>query len=140
MPDLDEACRQDVKEKTPYELFGCHGDTPFLAGVVVVPGVEGDGSVCHTDEAVVGYGNLVSIATQVGEDVFGPGKRLFCVEVPVLEIELFHERVECFAICEILNASLENDLTLMVGLFEQVNKLSSNLEGQGLYRDQELVA
>lgn len=129
-----------MKEKTPDELFCRHGDTSFLGNVVVVPGEEGDGSVGHAHEAVVGYGYFVRVLTQVGEDVFGPGKRLLCVEVPLLTIELLHERAECFRICKVLNASLEVDLPLTIGELEIVEKLASNFRREGLDRDQELIA
>lgn len=42
-----------MKEKSPDELFCRHGDGPFLAGVLVVSGAEGDGSVDHSHEAAV---------------------------------------------------------------------------------------
>ena len=129
-----------MKEKSPDELFSRHRDTPFLGGVVVVPGEEGDGSVDHAHKTVVGYGYFVRVVTQVGEDVFGSGKRLLCVEVPVLAIEILHERVECFRVCKRLNASVEVDLPLTIGEIEIVEKLPSNLHGEGLDRDQELVA
>jgi hypothetical protein len=54
MADFGEASREDVVEKPSDEFFGGRGDGPFLAGVVVVPGEESDGSVGHTHEAVVG--------------------------------------------------------------------------------------
>jgi len=76
MPYFGEACRQDVKEKSPDELFCGYGDKPFVPGFLVVPGEEGDRSVDHAYQALVGYGNPVGVSTQVGEDVFRLCKRL----------------------------------------------------------------
>ncbi len=77
MPYFGEACRQDVKEKSPDELFCGYGDKPFVPGFLVVPGEEGDRSVDHAYQALVGYGNSVGVSTQVGENVFRFRKWLF---------------------------------------------------------------
>ena len=77
MPYFGEACRQDVKEKSPDELFCGYGDKPFVPGFLVVPGEEGDRSVDHTYQALVGYGNSVGVSTQVGENLFRFRKWLF---------------------------------------------------------------
>ena len=115
-----------MKEKSPDELFCRHGDTSFLGNVVVVPGQESDRSVGHAHKTVVGYGNLVRVPTQVRKDVFGPCKRFFCVEVPALAIERFHQRAECLRICQGLSASGKGDLTLTIGSLEIVEKLASD--------------
>ncbi len=77
MPYFGEACRQDVNEKSPDELFCGYGDGPFPASFLVVPGQEGDRSVDHTYQALVGYGNSVGVSTQVGENLFRFRKWLF---------------------------------------------------------------
>ena len=77
MPYFGEACRQDVNEKSPDELFCGYGDKPFVPGFLVVPGEEGDRSVDHAYQALVGYGNSVGVSTQVGENLFRFRKWLF---------------------------------------------------------------
>ena len=63
VPDLVEARGEDVEEEAPDELLGREGD---LSAVL---GAEGDGVVVEGDEAVVGDGDPVGVAAEVGEDL-----------------------------------------------------------------------
>ena len=54
-------------------------------------------------------------------------------------IESLHELPKGLGIFQVLNASVEENLTLIIGLLEMVDKLTADLHGESLDRDQEIV-
>ena len=70
--DLDEAWRKDVEEESSDEFSGRERYGSFKAGVVVVSCQEGDLTIIHFHEAVVGDGHLVRVESEVSEDLSGP--------------------------------------------------------------------
>jgi hypothetical protein len=83
--DLDETCREDVKEKATDELLGheSHG--------LSVLGREAHRGVADGEEAMVGEADAVGVAAEVAEDLLGTSERALGVDDPVLSVEVILE-------------------------------------------------
>ena len=79
--DLVETCGEHVLEKATHEFQGreCHGLPASLPGVLVA---EGYGVVFDGEDAVVGDGNPVDVAGEVGENFLGTLDRGLAVDHP----------------------------------------------------------
>jgi hypothetical protein len=72
--DADEVAGQDVLEETAHEFVCAELQCSVLVAIgVVLPG-EADGLRSHVDEAVVGDGDTVRIASEILECCAGPPK------------------------------------------------------------------
>ncbi len=80
-----EALGQDVHQEAADELVG--GQRHRLVSARSVDAVvlvsEGDPALVGFDEAVVGDGDAVGVARQIGEDGLGPAERLLGVDHPL---------------------------------------------------------
>jgi len=88
-PDFDEAQRQDVQTKPAEELLQRKGHRSDLTVVGIVFIAEGDGVVLPIQnlQSVIGDGDPVSVAAQIGQDRWRTGKGPFGVNDPFLAIE-----------------------------------------------------
>jgi len=82
---------------------------------VVLP-AEGDSIVVEGDEAMVGDGNAVSVASQVVEDMFCPAEGRLGVDDPLLTEELMDETVEAIGLSEADDRAMELELVLVKDL------------------------
>ena len=73
-----------VQQKPPDELLGGKCHLALLAAVGVVTIAERNFSVCHADQAVIGDGHPMGIASQVMKDMLRTAERRFGVHDPVL--------------------------------------------------------
>lgn len=80
--DTLEAAGQNVHQETPDEFTGVEGHGFIGAAFVVFVG-EGDFSVFHTDETVIGDGDAVGITGKVIQDGPGTGERRPDMDVPL---------------------------------------------------------
>ena len=84
MADPDEAAGQDVEQKPAEEGRGIErGESGGVAVGAVLP-AEGDLAVLQLDEPLVGEGDAIGIATEVGEDLLGAGEGGLAVHDPLL--------------------------------------------------------
>ena len=98
--DLDEACRQDVKQEAADELDRIEGHD---AAAVVMSGVspaEAHLSVVETEQPSVGDGDAVGVAGQVLQHVFGSAERRLGVDHPLLVDAAMKQGVKCMRLGE----------------------------------------
>ena len=78
MADADEAVGNDVEQEATEELVdGEVQDLDPIAVGVVAP-AKADVSVGEVDQTVVGEGDAMGVATEIGEHMLGSGKRRVC--------------------------------------------------------------
>jgi hypothetical protein len=80
--DTDEAVGDHVEEEAPEEFVDIEVHDLHPIAVGVVPPAKPDAAVGQGEEAVVGEGDAVGIAAEVGEYVLGPGEGRFAVDDP----------------------------------------------------------
>jgi len=80
--DADKAVGQYMKEEPPDKLLGSQSDEPVGAGVLVIPGTEGNRLTIKGQESLVGDGHPVGVMPQVAEDIAGPTEGRFGVDDP----------------------------------------------------------
>ena len=82
MADADEAVGNDVEQEATEELVdGEVQDLDPIAVGVVAP-AKADVSVGEVDQTVVGEGDAMGVATEIGEHMLGSGKRGLAVDDP----------------------------------------------------------
>ncbi len=81
--DALEACRQDVDQKASDKFVGAQRHHLGFATVAIVLPMEADISIFDVDQAIVGDGDAVGIASDIVQNPFGPGKGGLCVNDPV---------------------------------------------------------
>jgi len=94
MADLDEAGWQDVKQEPADELDRVERQELLLVPVGRVSPAEGHLAILHLDQAAVGDGHPVRIASQILEDMLGTAKGRFGIDHPVQSLELSEESIE----------------------------------------------
>ena len=80
--DALETVRQDVQQEPAYELVGCERHRLHPGSVAIVAPREGDAVIINREEPVIGDGNAVRVASQVGENLLGAGERSLGVDQP----------------------------------------------------------
>jgi len=95
---------------------------------VVVSGiapVESDLAINKRNQAMVGDGHAMSVATQVSQHVFGATEGTFQVHHPVLAVEWSQPGGEGLRFCQKFQITLEVELAIVKSLFEGVDKLAA---------------
>ena len=82
--DPDEAAGQDVEQKPAEEGGGIERGEPGGVAMGAVLPAEGDLAVLHIDEPIVGEGDAIGIAAEVGKDLRSPGEGGLAVHDPFL--------------------------------------------------------
>lgn len=74
MADAVEAMRQDMEQKAPNELVRRerHDALPLRAVATVVFVAESDAGLIVGDQTLIGYGDPVRVAREIGEHATGP--------------------------------------------------------------------
>jgi hypothetical protein len=106
VPDLVETGRQDMEQEAADERLGAHGGAP------TDPGREGDGVVGDGDEAVIGDGDPVGVAAEVGEDLPGGSEGQLGVYDPVLAVDGAEEPGEGTELGEVGSRAVECEESL----------------------------
>ena len=81
--DAMEAGRQDVEEEPAHELVGLERHHLAAAFLPVILPEEADGVVGHGDEAAVGDGDAMGVATEIGQHLLGAAEGRLGVDHPV---------------------------------------------------------
>src|SRR5206468_4565805 len=84
VPDADEAAGHEVEQKAAQKGGGVEGGEPGDVAVSAVLPAEGDEAVLQGDEPIVGEGDAIGIATEVGEDLLSAGEGGLAVHDPLL--------------------------------------------------------
>ena len=113
-----EAARQDMRQEPPDELVGIktHGLVPIAVGVVAP--LETDVLAVKVDEAVVGDGDLVGVAPEIGQDMRGARERRLGVDHPVVGSQCGRQVVEVVGVGQAQFAAA-------MGLGEEVQVLAA---------------
>ena len=99
MPDSDESVRKDMHEESPDEFFRSEAQGGRVSGPVVLD-PEGDGLVRHFQDPAVGDGDVVSVATQIFNDIGSAFEGFLEMWNPFLGVEHGQEVVELGRISE----------------------------------------
>ncbi len=87
MADADEALGEQVKEEATQKLIAREGHQFLLIVVSGVTPAEGDLAVGQRDQAMVGDGDAVSVATEILQYVLGSAEGWFGVDDPIFAEE-----------------------------------------------------
>src|SRR6266852_9462648 len=94
--DADEAAGQEVEQKAAQKGGGVEGGEPGDVAVSAVLPAEGDEAVLQGDEPIVGEGDAIGIATEVGEDLLSAGEGGLAVHDPRLTSGVLELTMEVF--------------------------------------------
>ena len=82
MADADEAAGQDVEQKPAEEGGGIERGEPGGVTMGAVLPAEGDLAVSQRDEPIVGHGDAIGIATEVGQHLLRTGEGGLAIHDP----------------------------------------------------------
>jgi hypothetical protein len=84
MPNAMEAARQHVEEEAAHKLcnFDAHDPAFVVAGAPVLLPTKAHASLIEIQQAIVGDGDAMSVARQIGQQLLGTGESRFCVNYP----------------------------------------------------------
>ena len=83
MPDAVEAVWEGVEQEAADELIGAQGHELGLTILTIVFPGEADLAVFEADQAAVGNGDAVSVAAEIGQDLFWSAEGSLGVDDPV---------------------------------------------------------
>ena len=134
MTDAGESERQDMQQEAADELIGvqAHGFLAIAVGVIA-PAKAHVLSV-EINQAVVGDGNLVGVAPEVGQHLRGAGERWFGIDHPVVGAKCSIETGEC------IGFPWQLQLTVSVGCCEQLEILAAEYYGQRSGGEQKAIS
>jgi hypothetical protein len=119
------------------ELFVGKSHHAALAVMGVVFPSEADAAVVHRQEAMIGDGHTMGVASQVLQDVIWAAERFFGVDHPILPKESAHERGEGFLLRERLALSIEAKLMLAESAAQAGNELTAKDAAEHSHRQEE---
>jgi len=128
-----------VEEEPPDKLLGSQSDEPVGAGVLVVPGTEGNRLTIKGQEPLVGDGHPVGVMPQVAEDIAGPTEGRFGVDDPFGSPEFSEPPFEDRWISPAGDPTGEAYLSLFEKPLQTVEELPPDHFCQSADRDQEVV-
>ncbi len=84
VPDTHQTRRHEMQQKASQEFVDleCHQLTRVTVGPVSP--TKGHTPVLESDEALVGNGGAVGVASEIAQDLLGSGKRRLGIDDPVL--------------------------------------------------------
>ena len=82
MADTDEAIGQDVEQEAAKELHGIESHHLLAVVIAIVLVMEANAASVEGDQAVLGDGDAVGIASQVGKDLSGAAEGPLGVDDP----------------------------------------------------------
>ena len=77
MSDAHEARRQAMQQEASDELGCLQALGLELGGIAIIAPAEQDAAVLDGGDAIVGDGDAVRVAAEIGDDLFGPGAGRF---------------------------------------------------------------
>lgn len=124
MTNAVETVWQSVKQETADELISIERHHLPLAVVAIIFPSERDTIAIDADEAGVGDGNSVGVASEVGQHLYGSCEGRLGKNNPVNALCVFYHSIECGRIRQACNIAEEPELALTVGLLEFLQKQS----------------
>ena len=104
-----------------------------------VPPAEDNLPLYKRDEAMVGNGDAMGIATQILQNICGAAEWWFCVNHPVFSEEQSQPGSESFRPGEGSEISMEAQLAALEGLLQASDELTAKNSRQHLKRKKEAV-
>ena len=101
VPDLHEPGREHVEQEATYELDGIQGHPLLLIAVRRVPPAKGHLTVAHLQQAPIGNGDTMRVASEVLDQVFRTAKWGLGVDHPVQAAQSEQEAVELGGILQV---------------------------------------
>ncbi len=114
-----------MEQEAAQELVDRKGHQALLVAMGRVSPAKGDLATLQGDEAVIGDGHPMGIATEIVENLLRAAEGWFAVDHPVLVKQLPQERGENFGLGEKFEIAVETELTLGEGTPETGNELAS---------------
>jgi hypothetical protein len=120
--DAVEAVGEYVEQEATNELVGRQGHGFLLAVLAIVLVAELHLAVFDIQQAVVGDGDAVGVASQVVENLLGPGKGSFGIDDPFCLAERCEINREGRGNLKLLEGGKEMQLAVVEGLLQQLEK------------------
>ncbi len=136
MSDAHEAPRHDVEEEPPEELLDREAHDFEAVAVGVVPPAKLDLPILPGDEPVIGQGDAVGVAAQVGEDLGGASEGPLRVDDPSHGPERAAETRERRGIGQRRRAAGEGQLSRGDGAVERGEEFAAEDEGEGAHGEE----
>ena len=137
--NADQPVWQHVKQETADERIGIEGHEFELVVVFSITVGEGDATLAHREEAVVGDGAPMSVAAEVIEDLLGRAEGRFGVDNPFLLGERFEPAGEGARVRQIGRSAGKQETVLGEGSVEQVEKLPSEDDAERFDGEEEVL-
>lgn len=125
MADANQSLRQHVDQEPSQELIGRNGHHLLRAAVGVVLPAEGDAIFLKGDEAMVGDGDAVRVASKVVEDMLRSTEGWLGVDDPLLRVKLSQELGEALGSRKLLERAVKLELALNSELLESSDELAA---------------
>ena len=124
MSNAVQAIRQSVKQETADELISIERHHLPLAVVAIILPSECDTIAIDVDEAGIGDGNSVGVASEVGQHLSGSCEGRLGIHYPVNAPCIPYRSIECSRVSQVCHVAEEPELALIVGLLEFLQKQS----------------
>ena len=109
----------------------------LLVPVGRVSPAEGHLAILHLDQAAVGDGHPVRIASQILEDMLGTAKGRFGIDHPVQSLELSEELIEGSRLLPSRERAAKPEFVSAIGAAEQRQELAPKHLGEDFARQEE---
>jgi hypothetical protein len=116
--DTLETVGEYVKQKPPNELIGGQGHHLLLAVMAIVLVTELHLTVFNVEEAIIGYGDTMSVASDIVEYLLGPGKGWLGVDNPLGLAERSEITEKGLALLKFAERGKEPQLMFVEGLLQ----------------------
>src|SRR5882762_7591254 len=111
-----------MEQKAPNELIGCQGHHFLLIVVAIISVAELHLTIFDIQQAMVGDGDAVSVASHVVEYLLGPGKGWFGVDDPSCLSERSEISREGRGVLQFVERGKEMQLVVVEGLLQELEK------------------
>jgi hypothetical protein len=128
-----------VEKETSEELLARERHLAFLLAVGVVLPEEGDAVILKGQQAMIGDGDAMGVASQVMEHALGSSERGFGINDPILTEEGSEEGSERLRVAQRLQASGEDELPLTETPLQAGHEFASEDTTEHFDREQEGV-
>ena len=97
-----------------------------------------DPSISHLDDAVVGDGHAMRVASEIVDDLLGSAKGGLGIDDPVFAIELIDQLGEATVRAQVGGMLVEEQAAMATGLLQDLEKLAAEDLSQRLNREEKL--
>lgn len=124
MTNAVETVWQSVKPETADELISIERHHILFAAVAIILPSECDTIAIDADEAGIGDGDTVGVASEIGQNLSGSREGRLGIHHPVNAPCIPYRSIECRRVSQVCYVAEEPELALIVGLLEFFQKQS----------------